>query len=543
MIAGVALTPILAALLLLVVLREPASRAMPLSLAVTAAAGVFLWQVPLRQVIAAAIEGVLIAASILWIVFGAILLLKVLSASGAMDTIRAGFMRVTPDPRAQVVIVAWLFGAFLEGVAGFGTPAAIAAPLLVALGFPPIAAVVLTLVADSSPVSFGAVGTPVVIGLAQGLHQGEALAPPVAAALGDRSLRDFLRAVAVQAAAMDVFVGTLIPLILIVILTRFFAPNRSWHDGLAAWRFALVGGLAFTLPAAVVATLLGPEFPSVIGALIGLALVVPLARRGMLLPRAVGIRTAADGRNRTASPDGPSLGRAWTPYILVALLLTATRADALPFKFWSAGATISWTGILGTKIGVSLAPLELPGTVFLAVVLITIPLHGVTIRQVGLALRDTAPVLAGAAVALGTAVPMVRIFINSDINNAGLDSMPGELAAVAADLAGTGWPLAAPFVGALGSFLSGSATFSNMMFSLVQFGAAERVLAPQQIVLAGQMLGANAGNMVSVLNVVAAASVVGLLGQEGTIIRFTLLPMLWYCLVAGTVSLLLAAGP
>lgn len=156
MIAGVALTPILAALLLLVVLREPASRAMPLSLAVTAAAGVFLWQVPLRQVIAAAIEGVLIAASILWIVFGAILLLKVLSASGAMDTIRAGFMRVTPDPRAQVVIVAWLFGAFLEGVTGFGTPAAIAAPLLVALGFPPIAAVVLTLVADSSPVSFGA---------------------------------------------------------------------------------------------------------------------------------------------------------------------------------------------------------------------------------------------------------------------------------------------------------------------------------------------------------------------------------------------------
>lgn len=149
--------------------------------------------------------------------------------------------------------------------------------------------------------------------------------------------------------------------------------------------------------------------------------------------------------------------------------------------------------------------------------------------------------LAGAAMALGTAVLMVRIFITSDVNDAGLDSMPGELAAVAADLAGTGWPLAAPFVGARGSFLSGSVTFSNMLFSLFQFGTAERVLAPQQIVLAGQMLGANAGNMVSGLKVVAAASVVNLPGQEGTIIRFTLLPMLWYCHVTATVSLLLAA--
>ena len=204
-----ALTPLLSVLVLLVALRLPAAKAMPLSLIITAAVAVFVWQVPARYVVAAALEGLWIAASILWIVFGAILLLKTLTASGAMDVIRAGFTRITPDPRVQVVIIAWLFGAFLEGVAGFGTPAAITAPLLVALGLSPMAAVVLALIANSSPVSFGAVGTPIVIGLAQGLQEGPVLAPIVVAAIGDRPVGALLQDVAIQAIAIDVLVGTL----------------------------------------------------------------------------------------------------------------------------------------------------------------------------------------------------------------------------------------------------------------------------------------------------------------------------------------------
>jgi lactate permease len=203
-------------------------------------------------------------------------------------------------------------------------------------------------------------------------------------------------------------------------------------------------------------------------------------------------------------------------------------------------ATVSWDGILGTDISASLAPFYLPGTAFVTVVLVTVRLHRMSIRQAGGALRDAAAALAGAVVALGTAVPMVRIFINSGVNGAGLASMPMELADIAAGSAGAGWPFFAPFVGAFGAFLSGSATFSNMMFALFQFSAADRASSPAELVLAAQMLGANAGNMVSVLNVVAAASVVGLLGKEGTIIRFTFAPMLYYCLAAGTLSLLLA---
>lgn len=536
-----ALTPLLAVLVLLVALRLPAIKAMPLSLVVTAAVAIFAWHVPVRQVAAASLEGVWIAVSILWIVFGAILLLKTLIVSGAMDTIRTGFTRVTPDPRAQVVIIAWLFGAFLEGVAGFGTPAAITAPLLVALGFTPMAAVVLALVADSSPVAFGAVGTPVVIGLAQGLQEGPALAPVVAATIGDRSIGALLRDVAVQAITMDLLVGTFIPLILIILLMRFFHPRRSWRDGLVAWRFALFAGLAFTLPALAVAAVLGPEFPSIVGGLTGLLVTVPLARRRLLLPPLPGAGTGCAPTG--IDPDARarlSFWRAWVPYLLVALLLAATRVDFLPFKAMLMETTVSWDGILGTDISASLAPFYLPGTTFVAVVLVTVRFHRMSIWQAAGALRDAAAALAGAVVALGTAVPMVRIFINSGVNGAGLASMPMELADIAAESAGAGWPFFAPFVGAFGAFLSGSATFSNMMFALFQFSAADRASSPAELVLAAQMLGANAGNMVSVLNVVAAASVVGLLGKEGTIIRFTFAPMLYYCLVVGALSLLLA---
>lgn len=538
---AVALTPLIAVLVLLVALRLPAARAMPLSLMITAAVAVLVWQVPQRYVAAAALEGVWIAASILWIVFGAILLLKTLLASGAMDAIRAGFTRVTPDPRAQVVIIAWLFGAFLEGVAGFGTPAAITAPLLVALGFRPMAAVVLALVADSSPVSFGAVGTPVLIGLMQGLHEGPALAPSVAATLGDQVTGDFLQGVAVQAIAIDLLVGTFIPLILVTMLMRFFHPRRSWRDGFAAWRFALFAGFAFTLPALVVAALLGPEFPSILGALAGLLLTVPLARRRLLLPPLPGAETGCTPPDFDAGVRaGLSLWRSWMPYLLVALLLAATRVGFLPFKAMLLEATITWPAILGTDISASLAPLYLPGTTFVSVVLVTVGLHRMTLAQAGGALRDAALALAGAAVALGTAVPMVRIFINSGVNAAGLASMPMELATIAAESAGAIWPLFAPFVGAFGAFLSGSATFSNMMFALFQFVAADQASTPKSLALAAQMLGANAGNMVSVLNVVAAASVVGLLGKEGSIIRFTFVPMLFYCLTAGALSLAVA---
>lgn len=531
-----ALTPILAVLILLVALRLPATRAMPISLLATALLALLVWQVPLIQIAAAALEGLIISLSILWILFGAILLLNTLTISGAMHTIRNMFFSISGDQRVQVIIVAWLFGAFIEGAAGFGTPAAITAPLLVTLGFPPLAAVVLALIADSSPVSFGALGTPFLIGLGNGLLQDGQLAPQVVTGTGIQSMETLLNTLAVQTVQIDLLIGSLIPFILVLILTRFFGKNKSWKEGLVTWKFALFAGFSFLLPALLVAALFGPEFPSLFGALVGLIVVIPAARRGFLLPKE-SWSLNSEPPAQTAPPR-LSLTRAWLPYILVALFLILTRLNFLPIKSWLLRQSLRFENILGTSISTSLEPLYLPGSIFVVVVLLTLFLHRLDFPAFTSVLKKSTLRLGTSAIALGTALPMVRIFINSGVNSAGLDSMPIELAALTAQLTGGYWTFFAPLVGSLGSFLAGSATFSNMMFSLFQVSVAVDSGISPMIVLSLQVLGANAGNMICVLNVVAAASVVGLSGAEGKIIRFTLFPMLYYIFWSGVVGYL-----
>jgi lactate permease len=141
-LALLALLPIAVVALLLVVLRWPASRAMPVCYIVAVALALGVWQVPLVQVSAASVKGIVVALELLYIIFGAILMLNTLRESGALQAIRQSFRNISPDRRVQVIIVAWLFGSFIEGSAGFGTPAAVAVPLLVGLGFPALAAVI-----------------------------------------------------------------------------------------------------------------------------------------------------------------------------------------------------------------------------------------------------------------------------------------------------------------------------------------------------------------------------------------------------------------
>ncbi|MDZ5473040.1 L-lactate permease [Bacillus sp. 31A1R] len=534
-----ALTPILAVFLFLVVFRLPSSKAMPISFITTALLAIFIWRMDFTRVAAATIEGLIIAVSILWIVFGAILLLNTLSLSGAMNTIRNGFTNITPDKRIQAIIIAWLFGSFIEGAAGFGTPAAIAAPILVALGFPPLAAVVTALVADSSAVTFGAVGTPILVGINQGLQEGASLAPQVAEFIGPVPFENLLKETAETAVTIDLFIGTFIPLIIVALLTRFFGKNKSWREGLEVWKFALVAGFSFTIPAYFAAHLLGPDFPSLIGGLIGLVIIIPITKKGWFIPKNTWDFHGNDTNDLVedlAEAKQMSLLRAWVPYILVAVLLVLTRLKVLPIKAWLQSVKIGMTDILGTGISSKFEPFYLPGTIFILVVLITIFVHGMNKVIVKKTFHTSLLTLGGSAIALGTAVPMVRIFINSGVNGADLMSMPMELASLISNGVGGAWPIVAPLIGALGSFISGSATFSNMMFALFQFSVAEQIAVNPINILSAQVLGANAGNMVCVLNVVAAASVVGLVGKEGTIIRYTLGPMLFYVLMSGLLT-------
>ncbi|SNY51057.1 lactate permease [Arsukibacterium tuosuense] len=531
--------PLLSVFILLVLLRMPARRAMPLSLVICAVLALLVWQVPLVQLAAAAAEGLVIAVTILWIVFGAILLLNVLKLTGAIGVIETGFAAISADKRVQLIIIAWLFGSFLEGAAGFGTPAAIAAPLLVALGFSPLAAVVLALVADSSAVSFGAVGTPVLVGIAQGVP---GIGP------------DTVLQVALTAISIDILVASWLPLLMVIMLTRFFSEQKSWRAGFAIAPFALLSGLAFTVPAYLVALLLGPEFPSVVGALIGLVLICTAARYRILLPARPWVFGRSLSEQRTDKPSAQSsivtiptarltplmpLWRAWLPYVLVAILLVLSRIPALPLQAALQQPAWHWPAIFGTELAVTVSPLYLPGSLFVLVALVSCYLWGGSTPVLLSALRLSGRMLLPSAIALAGAVPMVRIFLQSDVNSAGLPAMPLALAAEAAHYLADSWVWIAPFIGALGSFIAGSATFSNLMFGSFQQAMATQADLPLSLTLALQMLGANAGNMICVVNVVAAASVVNLHGREGDIIRYTLWPMLFYCLAASSVAWLL----
>ncbi|MGH2604528.1 MAG: L-lactate permease, partial [Dehalococcoidia bacterium] len=356
--ALIASAPLLIIGILLAGLRWPARRAMPVGYLVVVGAAVFVWEVGWREIAASTMQGLIITVSLLYIIFGALLLLSTLTASGAMATIRAGFTSVSPDRRVQAIIIGWLFGSFIEGASGFGTPAAIVAPLLLALGFPAMAAVMVGLVIQSTPASFGAVGTPILVGVSGGLSGSSAFQAHLAAA--GLSQAEYLVRVGVQVAIFLAIVGTLIPLILACMLTGFFGRNRNFREGLAVWPFAIFSALAMTIPYVLVAVFLGPEFPSLLGSLTGLVLVMLAAQRGILMPRQTWDFPAPEHWEKswtgtlradtTRRAERISIARAWLPYVVVAALLVLTRLPQLPVQQLLTGVAVQWNDILGTRV-------------------------------------------------------------------------------------------------------------------------------------------------------------------------------------------------
>ncbi|MBM3881646.1 MAG: L-lactate permease [Verrucomicrobia bacterium] len=546
-LALLSLLPIAVVGLFLVVLRWPASRAMPLSYGVAAALALWVWQVPVAQVAAASLRGLIITGMLLYIIFGAILLLNTLSESGALRSIRQGFTNITPDRRIQVIVIAWLFGSFIEGSAGFGTPAAVAVPLLVGLGFPAMAAVVAGMIIQSTPVSFGAVGTPILLGVNTGLSSDEVRA--FAQQTGFADWHSFLAFIGAKVALLHAVTGTLVPLFVVTLMTRFFGPNRSLAEGLRVWPFALFAACAMTVPYVLVARLLGPEFPSLIGSLTALAIVVTAAKRGFLMPPPSEVwqfgprqQWNPEWNGTLEIEDGDhsrgrmSLGLAWTPYVVVALLLVLTRVRRFGIGDWLRQWVIEFNDLLGTGISEKVEILYLPGTVFILVTLITCALHRMRFAAYRAAWKKSSRTLVGASLALVFTVPMVQVFINSGGGAAGYERMPIALAEGVALLAGSAWPIFAPFIGGFGAFVAGSNTVSNMMFALFQFGVGERIGVDPTWMVALQAVGGAAGNIICVHNVVAASAVVGLVGKEGAVIRKTLLPFVYYALLPGALG-------
>ncbi|MFO7578492.1 MAG: L-lactate permease [Pelovirga sp.] len=543
--ALLAATPIIVAAVLLVGLQWPARRAMPVVYLTAAGIALFFWEMSFNRVLASTIQGMIVTAAVLWIIFGAIMLLNTLQNSGAISTIRAGFTNISPDRRVQALILAWLFGCFIEGASGFGTPAAIAAPLLVAIGFPALGAIMIGMMIQSTPVSFGAVGTPILIGVTNGLDHiaiGEQLAQK------GSSWEAFLQLITSEVAIGHAIIGTLMPLLMVMMLTRFFGKNRSWKEGLAMTPFALLTGLAFTVPYALTGIFLGPEFPSIVGALVGMTIIVPAAKKGVLLPKTVWDFAPQTEWPKTwfgtITPKKPSaderqipLALAWTPYLLVAVILVASRVSA-DLKTMLLNVSVGLRNILGEAgVSASIEPLYLPGGILLFVCLLTLFLHRMKFSQFTAAAGSAGKTLLGAGFVLIFTIPMVRILINSGVNGAELASMPVAMASFAAETFRFVYPFFAPTIGGLGAFIAGSNTVSNMMLSQFQFEVANALSVSGAVLVSLQAIGAAAGNMIAIHNVVAASATVGLLGQEGRTLRLTIIPTLYYLIAAGVLGL------
>ena len=228
---------------------------------------------------------------------------------------------------------------------------------------------------------------------------------------------------------------------------------------------------------------------------------------------------------------------AWMPYLLVAVLLVCSRVFA-EFKGLLTDVTLSFSSILGeTGINAGFSPLYLPGGILIVCALVAAFVQTKkSSTALSSAFKESSKTILGAGFVLIFTIPMVRIFINSGVNLSDIPSMPVASAELFASSFGAAFPMVSGMIGALGAFIAGSNTVSNMMFSQFQFEAAMSLAISPALIIATQAVGAAAGNMIAIHNVVAASATVGLLGQEGATLRKTILPTIYYVVFTGVIA-------
>lgn len=554
MYAILAFIPIIVTVVLMVAFNWPAKRALPLAWVLAAIIGVAVWKMSIGAVALQTVIGFLEAFAVLVIIFGAILIMNTLSSSGAMAAINGMFTGISPDARIQAVIIGFIFGAFIEGAAGFGTPAALAAPLLISVGFPPLAAAVVALIYNSVPVCYGAVGTPTNSAMATLGESVTSLGGNV-----DSFKADLTFFSAVNMAVGAFFIVT-IGIILLVTMFGKDAEHKKVSKAFEVLPFIIFVCLVFDVIYLLIAKFIGPELVSLVAAVITLFVVLFTSKKGFLMPKNIwtfGEKATWDHSwlSTTEVPEPKqsdmSLVKAWIPYLLIGLALVITRV-------WSTLQPDSWAGAMKAfKVTLPLfggaswswTILWNPGIIFIIVGLITIPLHGMNGDTVKEAWKNSFNQVKGAAIALLFGVAMVYIFRNSandgiqvsymiDGRTAGLGSMLTMMADGLGSIFRGAYIVIAPLIGVLGSFMSGSNTVSNTLFSSLQFETATLVGLPQVIIVALQNNGGAIGNMVCVNNVVSACATTGTIGNEGKIIRTDFLPCIVYCVIVIVVSLI-----
>lgn len=495
--------------------------ALPLTALIVALLQAFYFNAELLTLAANAVAGSMAVLTPISIVAGAILLNRVLVLSGAEDVLRQWLESISQNAVAQIMIIGWAFAFMLEGASGFGTPAAIAAPILVGLGFPAMPVALLALVMNSVPVSFGAVGTPAWFGFAAlNLSESELL----------------------ETSQWTALIHLVASLFIPVIALRFLV---SWQTIRANLLFVLISALSCTLPYYLLAQV-NYEFPSLIGGAIGLCGSIIAAKYH------IGLQLKPDKSSLT-SPEPlatSAILKALSPFLLLIVILVVTRIQQLGLKGWlndgspwltfgdvqiSQALIFSWSSILGTDVSWSYKTLYVPALIpFVLTVLVLIPVLSLSQHHLFQAVEETWQRIKLPILALMGALMMVNYMMQ------GGDQAPIFIIAnTLASTMGANWSYVAALLGALGSFFSGSATVSNLTFGGIQYSIAEQTRLPITLVLALQSVGASMGNMICLNNIIAVSTILGIKNQEGAMIKRTIVPMLVYAAIAAVMGKLI----
>ncbi len=468
-------------------------RASLLTLVLYTSLALFYWKIIPSFIFVSYGKGFFVALDILIIIFGAIFFLEVLKDLKIINNISYYLESFSKDYRVQIIVIAWFFEAFLEGTAGFGTPAAIAVPLLIGLGLTPIRALIVGLLGNSTAGVFGAAGTPINVGFA-GLQTSSV---PLISSLINCA-------------------GFIVPALMLWSITAGRVNRKK--EFMDALPFAIWSGIAFVIPSLFFARF-WPEFPSILGSIVGLILVVITTKFSIFVPREILSLKNEKDLTCTMSPL-----KSFLPYTILVVFLILGKI---------------FLGKIGIPIHLGFSHifnLFNPGFAFITAGFVVAFIW----KSKKKILSDSTRVALGGSIGpflvIVSMLAMVQIMINSGQNTSGLSS---AVVIIAKFFETSLLPFYAPFIGAFGGFITGSVTVSNILFGNLFHTAATNLNLNSEVILSLGVVGAAAGNMIALADILTAEAVAGVKNQEKQILKGVLIPCLIYLLLVGLIGIIL----
>ncbi|BBU46919.1 lactate permease LctP family transporter [Pseudomonas monteilii] len=526
-----AVIPIVFFFLALAVFRLKGHVAGSITLALSILVAIFAFQMPVDMAFAAAGYGFLYGLwPIAWIIVAAVFLYKLTVKSGQFEVIRSSVLSITDDQRLQVLLIGFCFGAFLEGAAGFGAPVAITAALLVGLGFNPLYAAGLCLIANTAPVAFGALGIPIIV--------------------------------AGQVTGIDAFhigamTGRQLPLLSLFVPFWLVFMMDGLRGVKETWPAALVAGLSFAVTQYFTSNFIGPELPditSALASLIALTLFLKVWQPKRSFSEAKGSVGAAVVQPSGSQPSPYSFGeifKAWSPFLILTVLVTIWTLKPFKAAFAPGGAmynfvfnfaiphldqlVIKTAPIVAAPTAMpavfKLDPISATGTAIFLSALISMAVLKINFKTGLTTFKETFWELRWPILSIG----MVLAF-------AFVTNYSGMSSTMALVLAGTGaaFPFFSPFLGWLGVFLTGSDTSSNALFSSLQATTAHQIGVNDTLLVAANTSGGVTGKMISPQSIAVACAATGLVGKESDLFRFTVKHSLFFATIVGLITLIQA---